>query len=126
MRGTIPTGEGQLEDIGNPPDYAHALERGENHWAYVSGLRNDSPANLPIIADGFSEQVGVYARSSQEKGGIWKGDKAIVVYLDGSVKMELLDPESLRVMRTKPDGTRADVFSKEWGTDPTKVLNPLP
>jgi hypothetical protein len=116
----------QPEGIGNPPDYAHALERGENHWAYVSGLRDDSPANLPIIADGFSELIGVYARSSQEKGGFWGGIKAIVVYLDGSVKQEPLDPKTLHVMKSKPDGTRADVFSKEWGTDPTKVFNPLP
>ena len=55
------------EDIGEPPDYAKALERGENHWAYVSGLRDDSPAHLPIIADGFSEQIGVYARSRRER-----------------------------------------------------------
>jgi hypothetical protein len=25
-------------DIGTKPDFAQALERGENHWAYVSGL----------------------------------------------------------------------------------------
>ena len=40
--------------------------------------------------------------------------------------MEPLDPESLRVLKVKPDGTRADVFSKDWGTDPAKVFNPLP
>jgi hypothetical protein len=50
-----------LEEIGSPPDYPQALERGENHWAYVTGLRNDSPAHLPIMADGFSETIGVYA-----------------------------------------------------------------
>ena len=25
-------------DIGMPPDFSKALERGENHWAYVFGL----------------------------------------------------------------------------------------
>ena len=33
-------GRGPDEDIGTKPDYAQCLERGENHWAYMSGLNS--------------------------------------------------------------------------------------
>jgi hypothetical protein len=113
------------KDIGTPPDYAKALERGENHWAYVSGLRTDSSYSLPIIADGFSETIGVYADSPSRRGGIWRGDKAIVVYLDGSVKMEPLDPKTFKIMRPR-GGQKVELFSSAWSEElrEENILNP--
>jgi hypothetical protein len=115
------------DDIGSPPDYAQALERGENHWAYVTGLTR---ADLPLIADGFSETIGVYSKDPSKKGGVWKGKKAIVVYVDGSVRWEPVDSKSLRVIKKKPEGRTigfpfdADIFSEGWGTKPENVRNP--
>jgi hypothetical protein len=114
----------QPENVGEPPDYGQALERGENHWAYVSGHGKDSSSALPIIADGFSEVVGVYTDNPTKKGGVWRGDKAIVVYVDGSVKTEPLDPKTFRVIRPKGGIGKVDIFSREWGTDPGEVFNP--
>jgi len=84
------------EDIGNAPEYQQALERGENHWAYISGLNNTSTSSIPIIADGFTDTPGVYTNIPNQKGGRWKGTKAIMVYLDGQAKPEALDTRPSR------------------------------
>jgi hypothetical protein len=57
-------------DIGQKPDFAECLERGENHWAYVSGLTPMSDPGLPLIADGFVEgKPGQYTDDPKRKGG---------------------------------------------------------
>ena len=74
-------------DIGTKPDWAPALERGENHWAFVSGLTTSSDPGLPLIADGFVEgEPGRYTDDPSKKGGRWKGTRAIVVSVDGSAR----------------------------------------
>ena len=111
------------EVIDSPPDYPQALDRREHHCAQGSGLRNDSPAHLPIIADGFSETIGVYAKDSGKKAAPARarGQSWFISMVQWN--LEPLDPKSLRVMRLK-GGANVDVFSKDWGTDPSKVLNP--
>jgi len=69
----------------------HALEGGENHWAYVINLSDTSNPNLPVIADGFkSATTATYSAVETEQGGLWKGKAAIVVRVDGSGKVEKL------------------------------------
>ena len=115
----------QPEDIGTAPDYTQALERGENHWAYISGLTNTSSASLPIVADGFTESVGSYTDNPTKKGGVWRGDKAIVVYLDGSVKAEALDPKTFKIMKPR-GGQKVELFSSAWSDElqENNILNP--
>jgi type II secretory pathway pseudopilin PulG len=84
-------------DVGAPPDYVYGLERGENHWAYVTGLNNGSEGHLPLVADGFSHAIGQYSDNPQEIGGVWEGEAAIVIRVDGSGKMEKPDLNDLRV-----------------------------
>jgi prepilin-type N-terminal cleavage/methylation domain-containing protein len=104
------------DDIGTKPDYAQALERGENHWAYISGLTNTSDANLPIIADGFSETKGMYSDVQSKKGGVWKGKKAIIVYVDGTVRQETVEQKSLKIMKTR-GGQQVELFSNAYSED---------
>jgi hypothetical protein len=117
--------------IGTKPDFAQALERGENHWAYVSGLTTESAPTLPLIADGFVEgEPGRYTDDPAKKGGVWKGMKAVVVYVSGSAKAERLSAKpDFRVMRTVTDqhgGTpQVDIFSRDGGLpENARVLNP--
>ena len=117
--------EGQTKpdnDVGSPPDYAQGLSSGENHWAYQSELTNDSPGNLPLVMDGFSDRLGVYSDDLEKRGGVWEGDVALVVRIDGSAKMEKLKGD-FRVYE-EVDGKQVDIFSREYGTDPAKLLNP--
>jgi hypothetical protein len=114
-------------DIGTKPDFAQALERGENHWAYVSGLTTESASNLPLIADGFVEGApGRYTDDPSKKGGLWKGTKAIVVFVSGSVvSMPLSAEDGFRVLRRRPDGSQEDIFTPEGGLpEAARVLNP--
>jgi hypothetical protein len=122
---SLPEGQTKPDnDVGQPPEYAEGLARGENHFAYVSGLDNGSLGHLPLIADGFSDSIGVYADDEDKKGGIWEGEAAIVVRVDGSGKMETLGRD-LRVYDKRNYGKLVDIFSPEYfsGTA-VKILNP--
>jgi prepilin-type N-terminal cleavage/methylation domain-containing protein len=112
-------------DIGSKPDFAQCLERGENHWAYMSGLNSSSSALIPVIADGFTETVGTYTDNPMKKGGVWKGTKAIIVYMDGSTKQELINKSSFKVMKTKA-GQDVDLFSSQYNEtiDISNLKNP--
>jgi len=105
------------DDIGNKPDYAQCLERGENHWAYLSGLNTTSTSNLPIIADGFTETKGQYTDVANKKGGVWKGSKAIVVYVSGSAKAENISAkDNFKVMATR-GGQKVELFSNAYSEE---------
>jgi prepilin-type N-terminal cleavage/methylation domain-containing protein len=105
-------GKGPDNDLGERPDYSQALERGENHYAYVTGLN-----------DGSSDSVGTYEVEQTKRGGVWKGEKAIVVYTDGQAKMELIDQRQLKILKKK-GAQEVDLFAQDYGTDPSNVKNP--
>lgn len=114
-------------DIGTKPDFAPALERGENHWAYVSGLTADAESKLPLMADGFVEgALGQYTDDPSKKGGCWKGTKAILVFVDGSAfPWPISAKDGFRVLRKKKNGGRVDIFTREGGLpEKARVLNP--
>ena len=119
-----PSGEGRGpdNDIGTAPDFAQALQPGECAFAYVSGLSRQFKPELPLIANAFSESLGVYSNDKSHKGGIFQGTKGVYVTVGGSAKVGDLSPD-FRILEMK-DGKATDVFSKEWGTDPDNIKNP--
>lgn len=60
------------------------LQSGENHWAYVEGLTNTSKSTWPLVVD-HTDGAGMYKTRDSELGGIWTGQSAIVVRVDGGV-----------------------------------------
>jgi hypothetical protein len=116
--------------IGFHPPYQQALVKGENHWAYVSGLRDTSDSQLPLIADGFVEGApGTYTDDPAKKGGVWKGKKAIVVLVSGAARMYPLSRKSgFRVLQPDPTtGEPVDLFKlppSPPGTAEPRILNP--
>jgi prepilin-type N-terminal cleavage/methylation domain-containing protein len=83
------------------------LAAGQNAFAYVTGLNDTSNSNYPIMADGFNGGAGIvaapkYSKSDADYGGVWKGRKAIVVRLDGSVNLESINQTTLVVQRPGP------------------------
>ncbi len=110
-------GRGPDDDIGNKPDYQQCLERGENHWAYLSGLNMTSTSNLPLIADGFTETKGQYTDVPNKKGGVWKGSKAIIVTVSGSAKTENLKAsENFKPMAIR-GGQKVELFSTAYSDE---------
>ncbi len=75
-----------------PIDYDEELEDGENHWAYFQGMIDTDPSSWPLVADGFADPgSGTYAEERTDEGGLWKGKRAVVCYVDMSAKVENLD-----------------------------------
>jgi len=58
-------------------------DRGEVHWAYIAGLSTTSTSWYPLVVDG-TDGSGTYTTEKGERGGIWKGRKAVVAKVDGS------------------------------------------
>ena len=58
-------------------------------------------------------------------GGLRKGTKAVVVYIDGSAKADPLSPETqFRVLRFR-QGKPIDIFTREGGLpEDARILNP--
>jgi hypothetical protein len=119
-----PSGDGKRPDnhIGNGPDYAQALTRGECAYAYVSGLNRKSDPEQPLFANAFSESLGVYTESKSHKGGVFRGEKCVWVTVGGSARVGDLSSD-FRLLEKK-NGKTVDVFSKEWGTNPDNIKNP--
>lgn len=115
-------------EIGDAPDFARCLQKGENHWAYVSGLNTESSRQAPLIADGFVEgQPGTYASNPKKKGGRWKGEPAIVIFASGAAEhVKLSRWQNYRVLVEKPGSDqKIDLFTREGGLpENAKVLNP--
>lgn len=115
-------GKGPDNDIGVAPDFQNALMPGECAYAYVTNLDGSSNSNLPLVANAFSESVGVYSKDKGKKGAVFVGDKAVWVSVGGSAKVSDLGADS-KIMEKKGNKT-VDVFSTDWGTNTDDVKNP--
>ena len=121
------------DNIGVKPDYAQCLEKGENHWAYVSGLSTSSPPHTPLIADGFiANQPGTYVGDPRKKGGrwadwSWRAHTPIVILAGGVAEFIKINKRTgYRVLWEKPgSGQKVDIFTREGGLpENAQVLNP--
>ena len=110
-------------NVGTAPEYAEALAPGECAWAYVSGLSTASRSVAPLIANAFTESIGVYSNSKSHRGGVFEGKKAVYVTVGGSAKM----PDLSSDFRIKEErgGKKVDIFTEEGGTNPDNVKNPF-
>lgn len=81
----------------------NTLQAGENVYGYVMGLREDSPPDAPVICDG-TDGTGHYNTNTKLRGGVWKGQKAVVIRLDNSGALEnLTGPEDTRYIARRVD-----------------------
>ena len=84
--------------IDNPAVFppVKTLEPGENVYGYVTGLTDKSLPTLPLVVDG-TDGTGHYRTDPKVLGGVWKGEHAIVIYLDNHGALETLQgPGSAR------------------------------
>ncbi|MGI8889242.1 MAG: type II secretion system protein [Chthoniobacterales bacterium] len=100
------------------------LKAGENTYAYVAGLTDTSNPAFPLLTDGFTTTVPKYDTNKSNKGGVWAGKKAIVVFSDASGQIMKVDPTTLTVKRP---GNTSDLFAAgtDWldGTN-NPIINP--
>lgn len=95
---------------------------GENAYAYVPGLNVNSNAAFPLIADAFSKTVGVYSNVKGQKGSLWKGQKALVIRVDGSTAFESCHPQTFKVW-VQPGTPELFTPAPDW--IPQAPVNPL-
>jgi hypothetical protein len=110
----IPDGE-----MGSAPDYAKALEPGENHWMLVAGLSTNSPGRTPLLFENALDtswppkwRPGFFM--PHVRGRSWRGGKIQVYRNDNSSFLVPLKKQGDYL--TLPD----DVLQ---GLPPLKVLD---
>jgi prepilin-type N-terminal cleavage/methylation domain-containing protein len=61
------------------------LKAGECGYYYVTALVDTANPQFPLLGDaGAAEGVQEYTNVQTDKGGVWKGKKAVVIFVDGS------------------------------------------
>lgn len=98
-------------ELGDPPEYAKALQEQENHWAMTKGLNTSSNRDCPLVFENpitptwppFWDTKSV---SVPKPGRIWKGGKVVVGRVDGSVNPEklLIDARPQATLAPESDG----------------------
>lgn len=66
---------------------ADTLAGGECGYAYVTSLNDTSNPQFPLVIDAGTQPTEsdlLYTNVQSDLGGIWKGKKAIVIFVDGS------------------------------------------
>ena len=114
---------GQTDNnIGEAPDYAEALQSGENLWAMVKGVTDSSSGSMPLIFQApivgqWPPAWNVTSEMREGAGNGYKGGKVIIGRNDGSVMPESLEQakgENLRlVVPLFDDITAQDVLMPE-------------
>lgn len=117
-------GKGPDGDKGREPEYAQALEQGENAFAYVSGLSSASDGRLPLIANGFAGQPGVWSKRKTERGGVFQGKYGVVCRVSGSAAAHELKDGALEI-REKSGGQEVNIFTEAFSDEPFTVVNPM-
>jgi prepilin-type N-terminal cleavage/methylation domain-containing protein len=88
--------DNKIDATGQPK--SDTLKAGENTYSYVTALTDTSNPAFPLIADGF-KTAPTYDVSKANKGGVWAGKKAVVIFCDGSGQIMKVDPTNLTVER---------------------------
>ena len=100
------------------------LEPGENVYGYVMGLTDGSNPASPIVVDG-TDSTGHYRTDPKLRGGVWKGQRAVVVHLDNSGGLENLEgPPDALTIKASADCPALDLSRlSAFGTD-VRLLDP--
>ncbi len=119
------TGKGPDNVIDNPYVWepVETLRPGENVYGYVMGLKDDSRPDAPLVVEG-TDGTGHYNRSEHTRGGLWKGEKAVVIHLDNSGVLEnLAGRDDRRYIPRAEDRSKNLLDLRNWGQD-VRLLDP--
>jgi prepilin-type N-terminal cleavage/methylation domain-containing protein len=100
------------------------LARGENHWAFISGLSTTSNSTWPLVVD-HTDGSGQYATDETALGGVWRGTHAIVIRTDGSAgKVALVGTGAKRYLPRTEDRARNALQVGEYMGEGARLLEP--
>jgi prepilin-type N-terminal cleavage/methylation domain-containing protein len=100
----------------------------ECDWAYVRGLSETADPRSPLLATAFKPGSIVYSKNTNDKGGVWAGTDAIVVFVDHSAKQisDLRDNGDTTELK-RPDVPTSNLFrfDDQWVGRDAVVLEPI-
>ncbi len=97
-------------DVAGSTTRTNTLAPGENAYAYILGLNDTSNAGFPLVCDAFvTPLVPPYEYSTDNgvPGGVWKGGKGVVAFVDGSAQAMTCD-DVAQTSIFRPGTTTAD------------------
>ena len=120
----------------DPPrsvERVNTLRQSECGYMYITGLTETSNPEFPLLADaGTAENVTVYTEKRNEKGGVWRGKTAVILFVDGSGRiMDVNDRTDSNASFVKRPGHPYNIFDNSqitsdhgWLTPANLVLPP--
>ena len=105
-----------------PTDTArvNTLAAGECGYEYITSLQDTANPQFPLIMDGGTaagEADVTYTNVQTDKGGIWRGKKAIVIFVDGSGQVATVNDQTSAVASfVKRPGHAYNISSNSSGT----------
>jgi hypothetical protein len=119
-------------DAAGSAERTDTLRQGECAYLYVTGLNETSNPEFPLVADaGTAADVTVYTKTQHEKGGVWRGKKAIILFLDGRGRIMTVDDRTNPAAAfVKRPGHTYNIFdngqdaSEEWLAAANLILPP--
>ena len=76
---------------------ADTLAQGECGYQYIAALNDTSNPQFPLVMDAGINTGDVnveYTNVQTDKGGIWKGKKAIIIFVDGSGQVATVNDQT--------------------------------
>jgi prepilin-type N-terminal cleavage/methylation domain-containing protein len=74
-----------LDAVYGTPIAGGTLAAGECGYSYVTGLNDTSNPSFPLVTDGWNvATIGDYTNVKSANGGVWGGQRAVVILVDGS------------------------------------------
>ena len=121
---TVPNSKAGPKADGKIDSPAQILARGENHWAYISGLSNTSNSTWPLVVD-HTDGSGQYSTDETALGGIWRGTHALVIRTDASAsKVPLLGTGNKRYLPRFDDKSKNALQVSDYMGGNAKLLEP--
>jgi prepilin-type N-terminal cleavage/methylation domain-containing protein len=82
-------------DPGGSAARTDTLAAGECAYLYVTSLNDTSNPQFPLLADaGTAADVTEYTNVQSDPGGIWKGKRAVIIFVDGSGRVMTVDDQT--------------------------------
>jgi prepilin-type N-terminal cleavage/methylation domain-containing protein len=109
------------------PENANKVLSGESDWVYVRGLGDASNSQWPLLANAFTPGTTTYGKDESQKGGVWKGSDAVVIWASGSAEIAPTKEQSATFFVKRADKPTANAFEPDEGWlsgEDVKVLEP--
>ena len=98
----------------------NTLAAGECGYEYITSLQDTANPQFPLIMDGGTaagEADVTYTNVQTDKGGIWRGKKAIVIFVDGSGQVATVNDQTSAIASfVKRPGHPYNISSNTSGT----------